>query len=109
MITDSSLVNWRELITEFLGNEMTIREFAKAKEVPERMFKYRLYKDPRYERKVYCKQPNAEGCGTVKLIPVTVDVPKSETVSINGFRIDISSSTGDEALAKVLSAIRRIS
>jgi hypothetical protein len=101
-MTTETTINWEEYITEFLSSGMTIRNFAKYKECSEHAFKYHLYKDPRYEGK--SMMPKG-----INLIPVMVDVPRSETVRINGFDIDISSTTWEDALAKVLGAIRRIS
>ena len=101
MIT-ATTVNWDDLITEFLSSGMTITDFVKGREWSAYAFKYHLYKDPRYT-------PKGRNTDTVSLIPIQMDEQRSETIRINGFNIDISSSTGDEALAKVLSAIRRIS
>ena len=101
-MTTETTINWEDYITEFLRSGMTIKNYARYKGCSERSFKYHLYKDSRYEGK-HSKRK------AVNLIPVMVDVPRSETVRINGFNIDISSTTGEDALAKVLGAIRRIS
>jgi len=101
MVTETA-VNWDELIAEFIGSGMTIKGFIRKNGCSERAFKYHLYKDPRYTPKAYKKD-------TVKLIPVTVEEQKRETVRINGFDIDICAGVGDETLAKVLSAIRKVS
>jgi hypothetical protein len=101
-MTTETAVNWNDLITEFLSSGMTITDFVKGKEWSGHAFKYHLYKDPRYT-------PKGRNTNAVALIPIQINEQRSETVCINGFNIDISPTTHDETLAKVLSAIRRIS